>query len=257
MDLEEMRPVRARLSQPKSKVSDQAGVAQSAVADASASPDNDLISSLNEDGILALLKRRDLTAENLEQVSHNSAAMKSRKVGVALAAHPRTPRHLALRLLRQFYTFDLMQFAMRPAVAADLKHAADRQLAARLESITLGERLTLARRASGTVAAELLLDKESRISHTALENARLTEAGVIRALMRPGARVTFVEAVCRHPKWSVRREIRLAILRSPHTPLVRALEFARTLPPPLLRDILHTSHLPEKAKAYLRIELDI
>jgi len=257
MDLEEMGPARARLSQAESKVSDQAGVAQSAVADAGASPDDDLISSLNEDGVLALLKRHDLTPESLEQVSQNSAAMKSRKVGVALAAHPRTPRHLVLRLLRQFYTFDLMQFAMRPAVAADLKHAADQQLAARLESITLGERLTLARRASGTVAAELLLDKESRISHTALENARLTEAGVIRALMRPAARVTFVEAVCRHPKWSVRREIRLALLRSPHTPLARALEFARKLPPPLLRDTLHTSQLPEKVKVYLRTEFDI
>src|ERR1700693_5021969 len=118
MDLEEMGPARARLAQAESKVSNQPVVARSAVANASASPDDDLISSLNEDSVLALLKRRDLPPEILEQVSRNSAAMKSRKVGVALAAHPRTPRHLALRLLRQFYTLDLMQFALHPAVAA-------------------------------------------------------------------------------------------------------------------------------------------
>jgi hypothetical protein len=44
----------------------------------------------------------------------------------------------------------------------------------------------------------------------------------------------------------------LTLLRSPHTPLASALEFARALPPPLLRDILHASRLPEKIKTYLR-----
>jgi len=223
---------------------------------ANPSPGADPSSPGNEDLALALLERRDLPPETIEQLAHNAAAMKSRKVCVALAAHPRAPRHLALRLIRQFYTFDLMQFALQPGAVADLKHVADEQLVARLASITLGERLTLARRASETVAAALLLDKESRVSHTALENSRLTEAAVIKTLMRPNAPAAFVEAVCHHPKWSVRREIRLTLLRNQYTPLARALEFAHAFPPPLLRDVLHTSRLPEKVKACLRKELD-
>jgi hypothetical protein len=211
--------------------------------------------SLNEDLALALLERRELAPEAIEQVAQDSSALKSRKVCIAIVAHPRTPRHLALRLLRHFYTADLMQFALRPSVAADLKHFAAEQLVTRLPSVTLGERMMLARRASETVAAALLLDKESRVSHAALGNARLTEAAIIKALMRPNAGAAFVEAVCHHPKWSLRREIRLALLRSPHTPLARALEFARNLPPPLLRDVLHTSRLPEKTKTYLRENL--
>ncbi|MGA9074623.1 MAG: hypothetical protein WB368_10975 [Candidatus Sulfotelmatobacter sp.] len=214
----------------------------------------DPIPPLTEDVVLALLERRDVPPETLEEFSQNPAALKSRKVCVILAAHPHTPRHLALRLIRQFYTFDLMRFTHHPAVAADLKRVADEQLIARLTSVTLGERLTLARRGSQAVAAALLLDTESRVSHTALENSRLTEAAVIKALLRPNGSA-FVEAVCHHPKWSLRREIRVALLRSPHTPLARALEFARTLPPPLLRDILHTSRLPEKIKAYLHNNL--
>jgi hypothetical protein len=215
----------------------------------------DPTSPLNEDLALALLERRDLPPETLEQLGHDPAVLKSRKVCVALAAHPRTPRHLALRLLRHFYTGDLMQFGLRPSVAADLKHFAAQQLVTRLPSVTLGERMMLARRASETVAAALLLDKEPRVTHTALENARLTEAAVVKALLRLNAGAAFVEAVCHHPKWSLRREVRLALLRSPHTPLARALEFARNLPPPLLRDILHTSRLPEKIKTYLRENL--
>lgn len=225
------------------------------IADTVSSPGPEPTPRLNEDLALALLKRRDLTPDTLEQLGQDPAALKSRKVCVALAAHPRTPRHLALRLLRHFYSADLMQFALRPTVAADLKHFAAEQLVTRLPSVTLGERLMLARRASENVAGALLLDKESRVSQTALNNARLTEAVVIKAIMRPNAGAAFVDAVCHHPKWSVRREIRLALLRSRHTPLARALEFAHNLPPPLLRDILHTSRLPEKSKRYLRTNL--
>ena len=215
----------------------------------------ELTSPLNEDLVLALLDRHDLPPETLERLSQDAAALKSRKVSVALAAHPRVPRHLALRLIRRFHTFDLMRFALLPAVATDLKRAADNQLVARLASVTLGERLTLARRGSQAVSAELLLDKESRVAQTALENARLTEPAVIKAIMRPNARPALVETICHHSKWSIRREIRIALLRSPYTPLARALEFARNLPPPMLRDILHVSQLPEKIKTYLRDDL--
>lgn len=211
--------------------------------------------ALTADLALAIVKDRDLSAEAIEQISRNDAVMKSRKVRVALAGHPRTPRRIALRLIRELYTFDLMQFSLVPAVAADLKRVGDELLVARLASITLGERIALARRSSAMVAAALLLDKEARVWQTALENPRLSEAAIARALLRPGATPAFVTAVCHHAKWSVRPEIRSALLRSESVPLARALEFARRIPPAQLRDILHASRLPEKVKNYLREEL--
>lgn len=211
--------------------------------------------SITEDHALALLERRDLRAEDIEKIFANAAAMKSRKVHLALAGHPQAPRRLSLRLVRELYTFDLMQFALSPAVAADLKRLADDLLIGRLQSITLGERLSLARRASNAVAAGLLLDKEIRVCQSALENGRLTETALTRALGRAEASPEFVETVCRHPKWSLRREIRLALLRNRHTPIERAVEYARSLPPALLRDILHASRLPEKTKERLKREL--
>ena len=128
--------------------------------------------------------------------------MKSRKVRLALAAHPRAPRRIVLRLIRELYTFDLMQFSLLPAVAADLKRVAEELLVGRLASISLGERISLARRSSGRVAAALLLDRESRVWQTALENPRLIESAIVTALLRPGASPAFVKAVCHHSKWS-------------------------------------------------------
>jgi hypothetical protein len=193
---------------------------------------------------------------------------------------------VSVPLARQFYTFDLMKVALSPSVAADVKVAVDNVLISRLKTVTLGERLTLARRASGRVAAALLLDVESgngkitdrktidrktiagktiagktiaaktlardtRVMQAALENPRLTEALVINAVLGPAAGAALVHAVARHAKWSRRREIRAALLRTGHLSLARALEFSREIPAPLLQEVLASSRLPAPIKAQL------
>jgi hypothetical protein len=207
--------------------------------------------ALNEDLALLLLKRNDLPAEILELVSKNGTVAKSRKVKLALVEHPRTPRHLSVPTLRSLFTFDLMRVALAPRAPADVKLAAEETLIHRLGTISIGEKLSLARRASGRISGELLLDPEARVVSTALENSRLTEAAVIKVLMRQDSSARVVELVCHHPKWSVRREIRVALLRNEFTPLARALDFARSLPVSLLPEILDTSRLPTHIKARL------
>ena len=214
------------------------------------------VAVLSADLALAELKDHELSAEAIEQISRNAAAMKSRKVRLTVAAHAHTPRRIALRMIREFYTFELMQFAMTPSAPADLKHVADELLLGRLASVTLGERISLARRSSALVAGGLLLDKEARVWQTALENPRLTEAAIVKALQRSGATRAFVEAVCQHAKWSPRLEIRVALLRNAYTPVAKAIEFAQRIPPRQLRDILHASKLPESTKSLLRKEVE-
>jgi hypothetical protein len=231
---------------------------------------------LTEDLALALLKRADLPPEVLEQLARNANALKSRKVKIALAGHPHTPRHVSVPLARQFYTLDLMKVALLPSVPADVKVAADDVLISRLKTVTIGERLTLARRATGRVAAALLLDvekmdgkiiddkiadrktidagtvaRENRVMHTALENPRLTEALVISSVLRPAASVALVHAVAQHEKWSVRREVRAALLRTEHLSPARALEFSQEIPAPRLQEVLASSRLPAEIKDQL------
>jgi len=207
--------------------------------------------ALTEDLALALLKRADLSAPALERLSKNGAIMKSRKVKLALLEHPKTPRHVSLPAVRHLFTFDLMKLALTPVVPADIKAAAEETLINRLEAISSGEKLSLAHRASGRIAAELLLEAESRVVHAALENPRLTEPLVVKALMRSDAPAPFVHGVCHDSKWSLRREVRIALLRNQHTPMARALEFARSLPAAVVREILHGSRLPANIKDYI------
>ena len=204
--------------------------------------------ALTEDIALVLLKQTDLPTQVLDRLSRNSGVMKSRKVKLALVEYPRTPRHISIPMVRHLFTFDLMQVALTPVVPADIKMAAEESLINRLERLSQGERLSLAHRASGRVAATLLLDPEPRVVHAALENSRLTESAVIKALMHRDAPEEFVSAVCHHAKWSPRWEIRIALLCNGKTPLSRAVEFSRSLPPALVREILHGSRLPAATK---------
>lgn len=210
---------------------------------------------LNEDLAKALLARRDLPARALERLAKNSAILKSRPVLVALVAHPKTPRFVSLPLARSLYTFELMTVALLPPVPSDVKIAIEQLIVDRLEKLSLGERITLAKRGSARVAERLLVDEDPRVVELAMNNPYLTEAAIIRTLMRDPVEPRFVERVVRHTKWSLRRDVRCALLRNPSTPMAAALQFAQSLPADIARDALYNSNLPHSVKTYLMIEI--
>jgi hypothetical protein len=210
---------------------------------------------LTEDLALTLLKRTDLTASALERLAKNANVMKHRRVLVGIVSHPKTPRQVSLPIARRLYTFELMRIVLLPAVPADLKLAIEQNIVSRLATVSAGERLSLAKQGSTRTAAELLLDAETRVMNAALDNPRLTEVFVVRAVMREDASAKLVQAVCGHTRWSLRREVQIALLRNEHTPLARAVQFARGFPVAKLKEVLRDSRMPARIKQYLTDEL--
>jgi hypothetical protein len=145
------------------------------------------------------------------------------------------------------FTFDLMQVTLRPAVPADLKRLAEEQILVRLGALSAGEKISMARRASGRVAAELLEEPDSRILAAALNNSRLTEALLSAALAKDNAPQALFEIVSAHAKWSQRHDLQIALLRSEKTPLDRVRRFAHNFSADFLHEIL-----PESTKLALR-----
>ncbi len=203
--------------------------------------------ALTEDLALSVLKRSDVGPQSLELLSKKPVA-KNPKIRLALVMNHATPRHVSMALLSQLFTFDLMKVALTPVVAADLKVAAEQALIDRIEKLSPGEKLSLARRSFGQVAAALLLDLEPRVNRAALDNGRLTEAHLAKAVTMPKASAALIHAICEHPKWSVRRDLRAALLRSEKLPLSKAVEFAHGFPPAMVREILRNSRLPSGIK---------
>ncbi len=207
---------------------------------------------LTEDLALSLLKRPELEREALEKISKNINLMKSRKVKLALISHPKTPRHVLLPLLRHLFTFDLMRVALMATIAADVKVAAEESLINRLEKLSLGEKLSLARRASGRVAGALLRDSEPRVIDAALQNGRVTETAVIKELSRQSASPQLINALCNDPKWKLRTDIVIALVRNENTPIAVAIDLATSLPAAVVQRILKESDLSGQKGTLLR-----
>lgn len=210
---------------------------------------------LTEDLALALLKRTDLTGPTLEALAKNASVMKHRRVLVGIVSHAKTPRQVSLPIARRLYTFELMRIVLLPAVPSDLKLAIEQTIVSRLETVSVGERFALAKQGSTRTAAALLMDSEARVMKAALDNPRLTEAFMTRAVMREDASANLIQAVCGHSRWSLRREVQMALLRNEHTPLAKAVQFARGFPVAMLKEVLRDSRLSPRVKKYLADEL--
>ncbi len=210
---------------------------------------------LTEDLALALLTRRDLPGSAIEALANNRAVAQRRSVQLEIVRHPRAPRHVSLPIIRRLYTFELMQVALSPAVAADLKMAAEDTLIPRLETISSGEKLALARRGSTRIAATLLVDSDVRVAEAALANPYMTEAWIVRALMKDDSPPGFAEIVSAHPAWSLRIEVQTALLECGKLSYARLQQLVRTLASRTLQSALSQSRLPALARAAVLDEL--
>jgi hypothetical protein len=211
--------------------------------------------ALDELQLCLLLERKDLSTDVLEQVGTRKALLKSYRVKRALALHPRVPRLIGLRLLRDLYLMDLVQLALSPASLAELRRNAEEAVLARLPQLPLGQKITLARRGPARVAGSLLIDGHSQVLPVALDNPYLTEAQVLKALSRDKLAAHVTQAIIRHKKWSHCYNVRLALVRNPSAPLATILGFLPELTVSDLRELAAPGVVPPNLRRYLEAEI--
>lgn len=212
--------------------------------------------ALDEPHLTLLLSRKDLPTEILEEIGRRKTFLKSYGVKKSLLLHPRTPRLVGLRLLKELYLMDLVQFTLSPAVSAELKRYAEEQIVGRLPQLPLGQKITLARRGPSRAAGALLAEGHSQVLPVALENPYLTEAQVLKALAREKVPVHVVQAVANHRKWSQSYNVRLALVRNASTPVSVVLGFLPHLTVNDLRVLAEPGVVAENLRKYLLAEVN-
>jgi hypothetical protein len=211
--------------------------------------------ALDETQVCLLLERKNLPGEILEEVARRKPMLKSYRVKKALAFHPRTPRLVSLRLVRDLYLMDLVQVAILPGVSAELKRNAEDQLLARLPQLPLGQKITLARRGPARVAGALLAEGHAQVIAIVLDNPYTTEAQVLRALSREKLPIHVIPAIVKHHKWSITYNVRLALVRHPMSPLAAVLAYLPELTVSDLRELAAPGIVPENLRKYLQAEV--
>jgi hypothetical protein len=192
--------------------------------------------------MLLLLRNRGARARLLQSIGRDLKWMRSYRIKRALALHPRTPLALARDLVRHLFWKELVEVSVAPHVHPAARRLADKYLGDQLDSMALGERIALARRAGRGVIGLLCHSGEARMLRALLANPHLNEADAVLVASSTEAPRDLLTHVGEHPKWGRRRAVCLALGRNERTPIPTALRAVSRLGS---RDLLELSREPD------------
>lgn len=176
--------------------------------------------ALAENHLTALLKRQDLGEDLIKSICKLSLTEANHNLKVAIARHPNTPAPQLLAILPHLHLFELFNVCLLPDITPDQKVAAERVIIQRLPLIPLGNRLTLARRATSALLEALIKEGDPRLVEICTANPRLKEGTLFQFVRSGAATAETLSMIARNPRWQNRSTLREAILTNPKTPLI-------------------------------------
>ena len=179
-------------------------------------------SVLTEDEALAILENVQVTPQILGRIAQIPRVTGFHSVRVRLVAHRQTPQAHAVKLVHYLYWIDLLNLSVNVQVPAPVRRAVDNQLLARVEKLTLGERVSSARRCSPALVKVFLYDPDPRIFEALLINQRLREDDLLALIASQRATPDQLRMVAEDIRWSFRYAIRKALVLNPDTPRASA-----------------------------------
>ena len=212
--------------------------------------------NITEEELIALARRRNISGEVLGSIAGMKVAAKEYRLAAVLANNPRTPRRVALGLIRRLRLGDMASVTQNKLLPTELRQAAEGILRDKLPSIPLGVRISLARQVSEEVLKTLLLDDTPQLVKACFENPRMKEAVVVWAVNNEKAPGGVIGFIADSPKWSAYHHVRFALLRNRRTPIVRALGLVSGLKAADLRFLYNDPSVPVAVKVQIEIELE-
>jgi hypothetical protein len=194
------------------------------------------------------LKRRDLGEDIIKILCKQPLAESSHNLRVAIAHHPGTSSSQLLAVLPHLYLFELLNLCHLPEITPDQKMAAERAIIQRLPTTPLGNKITLAKRATPAVLEALVRDGDPRLLETCLSNPRLKEGTLFQFLRSSAAAAETISMIARNPRWQSRPNLREAILTNPKTPLIWFTLWLPTMKIPEIKRLLASNRLSSSQK---------
>lgn len=175
---------------------------------------------ITESHLLAALRRRELSEESIRRIYRLPQTETSHSLQVAVASHQNAPPAVLLGILPHLHLFELLNLCLLQTITPDHRLAAERAIIQRLPMTPLGNRLTLARRATPLLLEALMKEGDPRLVEICLTNAKLKEGVVFQFLRSSAATAETISMVARNQRWQGKPNIREAILTNPRTPLI-------------------------------------
>ena len=204
--------------------------------------------ALTEDEAIAILDNPYVTPQICQQIAQNQRLAAFYSVRLKLIALRQTPQAIATKLAHYIYWPDLVRLSVEMTVSAPVRRAIDTVLLARVEKLTLGERIASARRCSQALIKVFLFDPDPKVFAALLINQRLREDDLLQIASSPQATPAKLVMIAADMKWSYRYAIRKALVLNPITPRATAASQLRFLS---RRDLIAIHRNPQLS-VYLR-----
>ena len=203
---------------------------------------------LSEDEALALLANPFVNTAVLQKLANVPRLVAFYGVRLRLVAHRATPQAHAVKLVHYLHWADLLRLSMEVQVPATTRRAIDTQLLLRLSKLSLGEKISSAKRCSSALIKALLFDPDPRVFAAILRNQRVREDDLVHFAGSDRALPEQLRMLASDGKWSYRYTIRKALVLNPLTPRAAAASQLRFLS---RRDLLQIDRNPGTS-VYLR-----
>jgi hypothetical protein len=197
-----------------------------------------------EDVDLRSVLRRAVPVRLLELLGTQQPWCDRPLVAAGVVLNPRTPRHVAQRLVPSLYWMDLAEVAGTARLTAAVRHRAEAELQQLVPDLRPGDRITLGRLATPGLLRLLLRDEDARVLQGCLDNPRLLEADLLTALRAVDARRELLELAATAFRWKDCYAVRVALVRQPRAPLAVVLGQLTSLLPADLRRVADDDALP-------------
>lgn len=201
-----------------------------------------------EEEVLAVLDNAHCTAAICQTIAQTQRLIGFYSVRLRLVAHRATPQAHATKLVHYLYWTDLVRLSVDVTVPAPVRRAIDKQLLLNIEKLTLGEKVSAAKRCSPALIRALLFDPDAKVLAALLINQRMREDDVLLLASSPRATPEQLSLLGADRRWSTRYSVRKALVMNPLTPRATAASMLRFLS----RADLRLIHSKPETSVYLR-----
>lgn len=187
------------------------------------------VRTLLEDEALAVLDHAYVTPAICLAIAQTQRLTGFYSVRLKLVALRQTPLAQATKLVHYLYWTDLVRLSVDVKVPSQVRRSIDNIMVNRIDKLSLGERISSAKRCSQAMIKVLLFDPDPKVFESLLLNQRLREDDLVYLAGSNKASADHLLLLAKDYKWSNRYAIRKALVMNPKTPRATAASQLRFL----------------------------
>lgn len=210
---------------------------------------------LTEEDVLVIANRKNLPGDILKSIARDKRWTETYAIRLALARNPRSPLSVSLPLAYHLRLFDLEEITRSHFIPLAFRHKVEMMITERIITMPLGNKKTLAKKATGTVLLKLLQDRDPEVVTLCLNNPHLTEGHLFKIISRADSVAETIRMIAVHPNWSSRSLVRLALVRNNLAPLSLSIGFLQDMKVTDLRELYADPSVPRTIKPFIHREL--